>query len=52
MAFSISYLIQYFNCEKKYTNASDFIKRVIECSINLINEKTINSKFSYRKVKI
>lgn len=51
IAFSIDYLREYFNCKKKYNNTSDFVRRIIEPSINSINEKTISSKFSYRKVK-
>lgn len=50
IAFSIEYLREYFNCEDKYNNASDFIKRIIEPSIKAINEKTV-SRFCFRKVK-
>lgn len=49
-AFSIDYLRKYFNCEDKYPNAGDFIKRVIDASVNALNENTV-MPVSYRTVK-
>lgn len=39
--FPIEYLREYFNCEKKYPNTGDFIKRVIASSIDDINRYTL-----------
>lgn len=47
--FTIEYLRTFFNCEKKYSNASDFIRRVIDSSIEAVR---INSllRVSYRTI--
>ena len=50
VAFTLEYLRQYFNCKDKYPNAGDFIKKVIDKSIEFINKNTI-MKVSYRKIK-
>lgn len=39
--FTIEYLREYFNCEAKYSNNADFIKRVIETPIKDINKNTL-----------
>lgn len=38
---SIDYLREYFNCNDKYPNTSDFIKRVIESSISYVELKSL-----------
>lgn len=48
--FTIEYLREYFNCENKYPNANDFVKRVIAGSVNAIRSHTI-MRLSYRTVK-
>lgn len=49
-ALSIGYLRSYFNCENKYPNNGDFLKRVIDSAIKEINSKT-NFLVSYHRVK-
>lgn len=49
VAFSIAYLRQYLNCEDKYPNAGDFMKRTIEPCVAAINANTL-LRISYRKV--
>ncbi len=49
-AFSIDYLRELLNCEDKYPNTGDFIKRIIDPCIKAIKENTTLS-VSYRKVK-
>lgn len=48
--FTVDYLRNYFNCEDKYPNTSDFIKRVIDSSINAINKETA-MRATYRVIK-
>lgn len=48
--FTIDYLRKYFNCEDKYPNTSDFIRRVIESSITAINKET-SMRATYRVIK-
>ena len=36
--FSIEFLREYFNCENKYPQTGDFVKRVIDLSVNAINK--------------
>jgi len=48
--FTIEYLREYFNCEDKYPNTGDFIKRVIEGSVTAIRRHTV-MRISYRTVK-
>lgn len=39
--FTIDYLREYFNCQDKYPNTSDFIRRIIEPSIRAIKKNTL-----------
>ena len=39
--FSIDYLREYFNCEKKYPKNGDFVKRVIESGVERIDKHTV-----------
>ena len=48
--FTIEYLREYFNCENKYPNAGDFIKRVINSSVEAIQKNT-SMRLTYRTVK-
>lgn len=48
--FSIEWLRDYFNCNDKYPNTSDFIKRVIDSAVNAILKNTL-MRVSYRTVK-
>lgn len=48
--FTVDWLRDYFNCQDKYKNASDFTKRVINSSVEAINENTY-MKVDYRIVK-
>lgn len=48
--FTIEYLREYFNCEDKYPNTSDFVKRVISSAIEDINQNTV-FPCSYRLIK-
>lgn len=50
VCFTIEYLREYFNCNNKYPNAGDFIKRVIGAAISDINENTVYP-CSYRTVR-
>lgn len=50
IGFSIDYLRDYFNCEDKYPNTGDFVKRVIDAGVKAIRNKTI-MMVSYRTVK-
>lgn len=50
IGFPVEYLREYFNCNDKYPNASDFIKRVIAPGIADINEKTL-FPCTYRALK-
>ncbi len=48
--FSIDWLRDYFNCNDKYPNTSDFIKRVVDSAVNAIVKNTL-MRVSYRVVK-
>ena len=48
--FTIDYLREYFNCEKKYPNTGDFIKRVISAAVEDINRNTV-FPCSYRLIR-
>lgn len=50
MIFTVEWLRNYFNCNDKYTNTSDFIKRVIDSSIKYIVKDTF-MRVSYRTIK-
>ena len=49
VAFTIEQLRKYFQCENKYEKQANFIKRVIDKSVEAINEKTI-LRVSYRPI--
>ena len=49
-AFSIEYLRELLNCEDKYPNTGDFLKRTIDPYLKIIKENTTLA-VSYRKVK-
>ena len=46
----IAFLRNYFDCNDKYPNASDFINRVIEYNLNIIMTNTL-ARVKYRTVK-
>lgn len=48
--FDITWLRGFFNCENKYPNTADFIKRIIEPSVTAIKNQTL-MRVSYRTVK-
>lgn len=48
--FTIDWLRDYFNCNDKYQNTSDFIRRVIDSTVKSISSKTL-MRVSYRTVK-
>ena len=48
--FTIEQLREYFNCQDKYPNTGDFIKRVIKAAIEDINQNTVYP-CSYRLIK-
>ncbi len=50
IVFEIKWLRAYFGCEKKYPNAGDFLKRVIDGSVNAIQQHT-DMRLTYRTVK-
>ena len=41
VCFTVEFLRDYFNCQEKYPNTGDFIKRVIGAGINEINKYTV-----------
>lgn len=49
-SFTIDWLRGYFNCENKYPNTSDFIRRIIEPSVKAIH-KNLCMPVYYRTVK-
>ena len=48
--FTVEWLRDYFNCNDKYPNTSDFIKRVVDSAVNAIVKNTL-MRISYRTVK-
>lgn len=50
IVFEVKWLRAYFGCEKKYPNAGDFLKRVIDGSVNAIQQHT-DMRLTYRTVK-
>lgn len=48
--FSVEWLRDYFNCNNKYPNTGDFVKRVIDSAVKAIGKNTL-MKLSYRTVK-
>lgn len=48
--FTIDWLREYFNCVDKYSNTGDFIRRIIEPSIQAIEKNTV-MRVSYRTIK-
>ena len=48
--FTIDWLRDYFNCNDKYPNTSDFIKRVVDSAVKAIVKNTL-MRVSYRTVK-
>ena len=48
--FTIDWLRDYFNCNDKYPNTSDFIKRVVDGAVKAIVKNTL-MRVSYRVVK-
>lgn len=48
--FSIDWLRDYFNCNDKYPNTGDFVKRVIDGAVKAIVKNTL-MRLSYRTVK-
>lgn len=50
IVFEIKWLRAYFGCERKYPNAGDFLKRVIDGSVNAIQQHT-DMRLTYRTLK-
>lgn len=50
LIFTIEWLREYFNCQDKYPNSGDFIRRVIDTSVTAIAAKTL-MVLSYRTIK-
>lgn len=50
IVFEIKWLRAYFGCEKKYPNTGDFLKRIIDGSVNAIQQHT-EMRLTYRTVK-
>lgn len=48
--FTIDWLRDYFNCQEKYPNSGDFVKRVIDGSVTAIQNKTL-MRLTYRTVR-
>ncbi|MBR4407291.1 MAG: replication initiation protein, partial [Clostridia bacterium] len=48
--FTIDWLRDYFNCNDKYPNTGDFVKRVIDGAVKAIVKNTL-MRLSYRTVK-
>ena len=48
--FTVDWLRDYFNCNNKYPNTGDFIKRVIDSAVKAIMKQTI-MRLDYRVVK-
>jgi plasmid replication initiation protein len=48
--FTIEYLREYFNCEDKYPNTGDFIKRVINSAVEAIQKNT-SMRLTYQTMK-
>lgn len=48
--FTIDYLKEFFNCEKRYKKNNDFIRYVIDNNVNRINKDTI-LRVSYRTIQ-
>ncbi len=48
--FTVDFLRDYFNCQDKYPNTGDFVKRIIKAGIDDINEHTV-FPCQYRIVK-
>ena len=50
LIFTIDWLREYFNCQDKYPNTGDFVRRVIERSVKAVRENTLMN-LSYRTLK-
>lgn len=48
--FTIDWLRDYFNCQDKYPNTGDFVKRVIDSAVTAVQNKTL-MQISYRTVR-
>ncbi len=48
--FTVEYLREYFNCEDKYPNTGDFIKRVIDGAVEAIQKNT-SMRLTYQTIK-
>lgn len=48
--FTIDWLREYFNCENKYRNTGDFIKRIIAPSVEAIQKNTL-MRIDYKLIK-
>lgn len=47
--YEIAFLRQYFNCEKKYKSTGDFIRRIIDPSVEAIHKNIVGVKYEYIK---
>lgn len=50
IVFTVAFLREYFNCQDKYPNTGDFVKRIIKAGIKDINEHTV-FPCQYRLIK-
>ena len=50
--FSIEYLREFFNCENKYKNTNDFLRRIIDNSIIALAKTRDAIYLTYRLVKV
>ena len=48
--FTVEWMRDYFNCNDKYPNTGDFVKRVIDGAVKAIVKNTL-MRLSYRTVK-
>lgn len=51
LIFTINYLKKYFDCIGKYERDRDFVKRVIDSSVNAINKYSPTYRVSYRTAR-
>ena len=50
LIFTIDWLRDYFNCQDKYPNTGDFVRRVVERSVKAVRDNTLMN-LSYRTIK-
>lgn len=50
LIFTIEWLRDYFNCQEKYPNSGDFVRRVIDPAVNAVQSNTLMN-LSYRSIR-